>query len=76
MLSGTNIQRIEMEGTDEEAAEHLEAALLMDVVVDRVSKGEDKVEGTKEHWEPLSSSLMELSRAELRSLMPVMGSTS
>ena len=49
-----------MAGTEEEAAEHLEAALLMDVVVDRVSKGEDKGEGNKWHWDPLSSSILYL----------------
>ena len=39
----------------------------------RARKG---VMGLKGHWEPLSFSLRRQSRAELRSLMLVMGSTS
>ena len=48
----------------------------MEVEEDRNSEGEEGVAVLIGHWEPLSSSLRMQSRAELPSLMPVMGSTS
>ena len=62
--------------TEEETAEGLLDALEMEVEEDRGGARERTREGgLKGHRDPLSSSLRNLSQAELRSLMPVMGST-
>ena len=79
VLVGITNLSIETAGTQEEAEEGLVAALKMEVEEDRGSKGSrerKRVEGLKGHWEPISSSLRNLSREELRSLMTVMGSMS
>ena len=76
MVAGLDNLTIETAGKQEEAEEGMAAALGMEVEVDRVSEGEEGVEGLNGQWKPLSSSLRKLSRAELRSLMPAMASTS
>ena len=67
---------IETAGTEEEAEEGMAAAIRMEVEADMGREGEEGVEGLNKNWKPLSSSLRNLSRAELRSLMPAMASTS
>ena len=47
VLAGINNLRIETAGTEEEAAEHFEAALGMEVEAERRSKGEDEGGGTQ-----------------------------
>ena len=76
VLAGINNLRIETAGTEEEEAEHLEAAWGWRLRWTGGAKEKTREGGLKGHWEPLSSSLSKLSQAELRSLMPVMGSTS
>ena len=68
----TNLS-IEMSGTKEEAAEGITAAQEMEVEEDRGARERKSVGGLNGNWETLSSSIRKLSRAELRSLMPVMG---
>ena len=76
MMAGINNLTIETEGTEEEAAEQLTSALEMEEEEGRYSEGTEGGMGLIGRWEPQSSSLRMQSRAELRLLMPVMGSTS
>ena len=76
MAVGLNNLTIETAGTEEEAAEGLAASPEMEVEEDRGARARKGVMGLKGQWETLNYSLRIQSRAEPRSLMPVMGSTS
>ena len=76
IAAGFHNLNIETAVTEEEAAEGLAAALEMEVEEDRGGRERMRVEGLNGHWKPLSYSLRKLSRVVLRSLMPVMSSTS
>ena len=76
VVQAINNLTIEMAGTEEEAADGLEAALGMEVEEDRDSEGRNRLKGLKGHWDTLSYSLRIKIQAGQRSLMPVMGSMS
>ena len=80
VVESLNILTRETAGTEEGAAEGLEAALEMtpegmEEEEDRGERERTRGGGLKGHWEPSSFSLRNLSQAELRLLMPVMVST-
>ena len=73
IVSGLYNLNIETGATVEEAEDCLAEALVMEVKEEGAARARKRVEGLNGHWKALSSSLRNLSRAELRSLMHVMG---